>query len=131
MQRQHTERISTGAKWEDIVGYSRAVKHNNIVEITGTISLDDEGNIVGTGDAGAQTRRIIEIAQNILNQFGGDLQDVIRTRIFVTNIDEWEAIGRVHGEFFSKIKPATTMVEVSRLIIPEAKVEIEFSAILD
>jgi enamine deaminase RidA (YjgF/YER057c/UK114 family) len=131
MDQKKTSRISTGAKWEEIVGYSRAVKYENIVEITGTISLDDSGRMVGIGDAGAQTRRIIQIARNVLNEFGGELKDVIRTRIFVTNIDEWEEIGRAHGAFFGKTKPATTMVEVSRLIIPEAKVEIEFSAILD
>ncbi len=131
MDRHRIKRISTGAKWEDIVGYSRAVKYGDIVEITGTIALDDDGKIVGIGSPADQTRRIIQIADRVLRELDGSLNDVIRTRIFVTDISKWEEIGRVHGEFFKMVKPATTMVEVSRLIIPEALVEIEFSAIVE
>lgn len=121
--------ISSGAKWEDIVGYSRAVKIGNVIEVTGTVSLKD-GEPFGVGDPYLQTKRIIQIIEETLNKAGGKLTDVVRTRIFVTNIDQWESIGRAHNEFFSDIKPATTMVEVNRLITPEYLVEIEATAII-
>ena len=131
MKREYIKRISTGAIWEEIVGYSRAVKYKDRIEITGTIALDDDGKIMGVGSPADQTRRIIEIAGKVLEELGAGFEDVIRTRIFVTDITKWEEVGRVHGEYFEKSKPATTMVEVSRLIIPKAMVEIEFSAIAD
>lgn len=122
--------ISTGAKWEDIVGYSRAVKIGNIVEVTGTVAIDGSGELVGKGDPYLQTKFIILKAENVLKQLGAKLSDVIRTRIFTTDISRWEEIGKAHGEFFKDIKPCTTMVEVSRLIGDEYLVEIEFSAII-
>lgn len=124
------QKVSSGAKWEDIVGYSRAIKNGNHVEISGTIALDVDRKLVGIDNPSAQTRRIIEIAKHVLESLGGSLENVNRTRIYVTDISQWEDVGLVHGEYFEKIKPATTMVEVSKLILPEALVEIEFSAIL-
>lgn len=121
--------ISSGAKWEEVVGYSRACRIGNIIEVTGTVSLKD-GKPYGIGDPYLQTKRIIEIMEETIIKAGGQLSDVIRTRIFVTNIDQWELIGKAHNEFFNAIKPATTMVEVSRLIGPEYLVEIEASAIV-
>lgn len=124
-------KISSGAPWEDIVGYSRAVRAGNLIEVTGTIAIDSEGNSVGVMDPYIQTMEIIRIAEGVIQKAGGTLQDVIRTRIFVTDISRWEEIGRAHREFFGEIKPATTMVEVSALIRPEAMVEIEFTAVVD
>lgn len=124
-------KISSGAPWEDIVGYSRAVRAGNLIEVTGTIAIDGEGNSVGVLDPYVQTMEIIRIADRIIHQAGGSLADVIRTRIFVTDISRWEEVGRAHREFFGQIKPATTMVEVSALIRPEAMVEIEFTAAVD
>ena len=125
------KKFSSGAPWEEIVGYSRAVRAGNLIEVTGTIALDGEGNSVGVDDPYVQTVEIIRIAERILQEAGATLQDVIRTRIFVTDIGQWEAVGRAHREFFGQIKPATTMVEVSALIRPEAMVEIEFTAVVD
>jgi enamine deaminase RidA (YjgF/YER057c/UK114 family) len=124
------QRVSTGTIWEGIVGYSRAVRVGNQIAVTGTIALDEKGNLVGENDPAAQTRRIIQIAEKALKELGASLKDVYTTRIYVTDIHRWEEIGRVHGEYFGEIRPATTMVEVSRLVIPEAMVEIEFSAML-
>ena len=121
--------ISSGAKWEDIVGYSRACRIGNTVEVTGTVSLKD-GKPYGVGDPYVQTRRIIEIIEETLQKAGAELEDVLRTRIFVTEIDQWEAVGKAHHEFFHTIKPTTTMVEVSKLISPEFMVEIEATAIV-
>ncbi|MTI22640.1 RidA family protein [Fulvivirga sp. RKSG066] len=123
------ENISSGAKWEDVVGYSRAVRVGDLIEISGTVALKD-GVLVGEGDAYLQTKRIIEIAKETLSKAGARLEDVIRTRIYVTDISQWEAVGRAHGEIFASIKPATSMVEVSRLIDPGFLVEIEFTAML-
>jgi enamine deaminase RidA (YjgF/YER057c/UK114 family) len=122
--------ISTGAKWEDIVGYSRAVKIGNIIEVTGTVATDGSGEIVGKNDVYIQTKFIIIKVEKVLEQLGAKLSDVIRTRIFTTDIAKWEEIGKAHGEFFGQIKPCTTMVEVSALIDKEYLVEIEFSAVL-
>ena len=124
-------KFSSGAPWEEIVGYSRAVRVGNTIEVTGTIALDKEGNSVGVEDPYIQTVEIIKIASDILHEAGGRLEDVIRTRIYVTDISQWEAVGKGHREFFGEIRPATTMVEVSALIRPEAMVEIEFTAVLD
>jgi len=121
---------SSGAKWEDIVGYSRAVKIGNVVEVTGTVAVDEHGELVGGESAYEQTRFIIQKMQGILEKAGAGLKDVIRTRIFVTDISRWEEYGKAHGEFFHEIKPCTTMVEISRLISPEYLVEIEATAII-
>lgn len=123
------QKISSGAPWEEIVGYSRAVRAGNIIEVSGTIALDKDGNSVAVGDPYRQTIQIISIAQKVLEEAGSGLEDVIRTRIYVTDISQWEEVGRAHGELFRKIKPATSMVEVSSLIRPESLVEIEFTAI--
>ncbi|MER0440172.1 RidA family protein [Emticicia sp. W12TSBA100-4] len=122
--------VSTGAKWEDIVGYSRAVKMGNIIEVTGTVATDGSGEIVGKNDVYIQTKFIILKVEKVLEQLGASLKDVVRTRIFATDISKWEEIGKAHGEFFKDIKPCTTMVEVSALIGADYLVEIEFSAIL-
>ena len=123
------ENFSSGAPWENIVGYSRAVKIGNVIEVSGTTAVDGD-QIIGAGDAYRQTQYIFEIIEKVLTQAGAQMSDVVRTRMYVTNIDEWEAIGRAHGEFFGDIKPATTMIEVSRLIDPRLLVEIEVTAIL-
>lgn len=127
-----TERTnySSGAKWEDIVGYSRAVKVGNTVEVTGTVAVDDNSQLVGGNDAYAQTKFIIEKIAAVLQRAGASLHDVVRTRMYVTDISRWEEYGRAHGEFFRDIKPCTTMVEVSRLIAPEYLIEIEATAII-
>ena len=121
---------SSGAKWEDIVGYSRAVKVGNIIEVTGTVSVDENSRIVGENDAYAQTKFIIKKIETVLNKAGASLNDVVRTRMFVTDISQWEEYGRAHGEFFKEIRPCTTMVEVSALIAPEYLIEIEATAII-
>ncbi len=122
--------ITTGTQWEEIVGYSRAVRIGNWIAVSGTTAVDENSAVVGLGDAGAQTRFIIQKIEKALIACGANLSDVIRTRMFVTDITQWEAIGRVHGEFFSQIKPASTMVEVKALISPELLVEIEVDAII-
>ncbi len=127
------ERInySSGAKWEDIVGYSRAVKIGNTIEVTGTVAVDANNELVGKNDAYAQTRFIIEKIEAVLKRAGASLSDVVRTRMFVTDISRWEEYGRAHGEFFSTIKPCTSMIEVKGLIDPEYLIEIEATAILN
>jgi enamine deaminase RidA (YjgF/YER057c/UK114 family) len=121
---------STGAKWEDIVGYSRAVKVGNMVFVTGTVAVNAGGELVGGDDAYLQTKFILEKIQEVLERAGASLQDVVRTRLFVTDISRWEEYGRAHGEVFGTIKPCTTMVEVSKLIAPEYLIEIEADAII-
>jgi enamine deaminase RidA (YjgF/YER057c/UK114 family) len=119
---------TTGAPWEDIVGYSRAVQVGKQIEVSGTVAADENG-VVGKGDPYAQTKFIIAKIEKVLLQAGFALQDVIRTRIFVTDISRWEQVGRAHGEFFKDIKPATAMVEVSSLIEKDYLVEIEMTAV--
>jgi len=121
---------SSGAKWEDIVGYSRAVKIGNIIEVTGTVAADDNSNLVGGNNAYEQTKFIIQKIEKVLQRAGASLKDVVRTRMFVTDISRWEEYGRAHGEFFKDVKPCTTMVEVSGLIAPEYLIEIEATAII-
>jgi enamine deaminase RidA (YjgF/YER057c/UK114 family) len=122
--------ISSGTKWEDIVGYSRAVRIGNIIEVAGTTAVDEHGQVVGPGDAGEQTKFILSKIERALTSAGATLKDVVRTRMFVTNMADWEKIGNVHGLYFKDIKPAATMVEVKSLISPELLVEIEVTAIL-
>ncbi|MEW6030709.1 MAG: RidA family protein [Chloroflexota bacterium] len=124
------QNISSGVKWEDIVGYSRAVRIGNVIEVAGTTALDEAGNLVGPNDAYEQARYAIAKIERALNAAGASLEDVIRTRIFVTDISRWEQVGRAHGEFFKTIKPASTMVEIKALVSPEMLVEIEATAIL-
>ena len=121
---------SSGARWEDIVGYSRAVKIGNIIEVTGTVAAGDDSELVGGDSAYEQTKFIIQKIEKVLKKAGASLKDVVRTRMFVTDISRWKEYGRAHGEFFKEIKPCTTMVEVSALIAPEYLIEIEATAII-
>ena len=121
--------ISSGAVWEDLVGYSRAVRIGNQIEISGTTSVDGE-TVMGKGDLYFQTIFIFQKIEKTLTEAGASIKDVVRTRMYVTDISKWEEAGRAHSEFFKDIKPATSMIEVSRLINPELLIEIEVSAII-
>lgn len=125
---QKREKYSSGAKWESVVGYSRAVRVGDRIYVTGTTATDENGEIVGAGDAYAQTVQVIKNIERALKALGATLENVVRTRMFVTDISRWEEYGKAHGEFFGSILPATTMVEVSKLIDAEMLIEIEADA---
>lgn len=124
-------KISSGTKWEPIVGYSRAVRVGKIVHVSGTTATDSQGNLVGIGDAEAQTMQTLTNIKRALESVGAKLEDVVRTRIYVTDISKWEEIGKTHGKVFNEVRPTTTMIEVERLINPDMLVEIEAEAILN
>lgn len=124
------ERIASGTKWEEIVGYSRAVRVGSRIHVSGTTATDGSGRIVGRGDPYRQTQQTIDNIESALGRLGAGLDDVVRTRIFVVDIDQWQDVGRAHGERFGKARPATTMVEVRRLVDPAMLVEIEADAIV-
>jgi enamine deaminase RidA (YjgF/YER057c/UK114 family) len=123
--------ISSGTRWEEVAGYSRAVRVGNVVEVAGTTAVDENGQVVGANDPYQQTRFILAKIEKALASAGASMKDVIRTRMFVTDISRWEEIARAHGEVFGEIKPASTMVEVNRLISPELLVEIEATALIN
>ena len=124
-------RISSGTEWESHVGYSRAIRAGSQIHISGTTATDEDGDVVGEGDPYEQTKQALANVEDALVEADASLEDVVRTRMFVTDIDDWEAIGEAHGEYFGEIRPATSMLEVSRLIRPELLVEVEAVAIVE
>ena len=130
MKKGNRQSFSSGAEWEDIAGYSRAVRVGNIIEVAGTTAMKD-GVLVGKNDIYLQTKTILSIIKDAIEGLGGTIDQTVRTRMFVTDITQWESVAKAHGEVFGKIKPASTMVEVSGLIDPDMMIEIEASAIVD
>ena len=130
-ERGTRERLSTNTPWEPRVGYSRAIRVGNAIHVSGTTATDESGRLVGRGDAYAQAKQIIVNLRRALEGLGGRLEDVVRTRMYVTDIARWEEVGRAHGESFATIRPVTSMVEVRRLIDPDMLVEIEADAVVD
>jgi len=124
-------KYSSGTKWESIVGYSRAIRVGKIVYVSGTTATDSEGKLVGMGDPGKQTVQVLNNIRRALEFVGSKLEDVVRTRIYVTDISRWEEVGQAHGSVFKDIRPTTSMIEIKKLILPEILVEIEAEAILD
>jgi len=124
------ERVSSGSSYEPVIGFSRAVKIGRTIAVSGTAPIAPDGKTVGAGDPAAQTRRCLEIIVAAIEQLGGSARDVIRTRTYITRVEDWEQIGRAHGEFFADIRPASTMVKVGGLLDPEWLVEIEADAVL-
>lgn len=122
--------FSSGAQWEEIIGYSRAVKIGNVVEVTGTVASDENNQLVGRENAYEQAKYILHKIEKVLEKAGSSMKDVVRTRIYVTDITRWKEFGKAHGEVFKNIKPCTTIVEVSALISPEYLVEIEATAVI-
>jgi len=125
------QRVSSGTHWEDRVGYSRAVRAGNEVHVSGTTATDDDGNVVAPGDPYEQTKHAIGLVAEALEAADASLSDVVRTRLFVVDVDDWETVGRAHEEAFGEIRPATTMVEVSRLVDDDLVVEVEAVAICE
>jgi enamine deaminase RidA (YjgF/YER057c/UK114 family) len=128
MRRQH---VTSGTRWEEQVGYSRALRCGSTVYVSGTTATDEFGNVVGVGNAYAQAFYILEKIERSLNEAGASMREVVRTRMYVVNVEDWEAVGRAHAAFFKDIRPASTLVEVSRLIGPDYLVEIEVEAVID
>jgi reactive intermediate/imine deaminase len=124
------ENFGTGTKWEPIVGYSRAVKMGNLIFVTGTTATNETGEVMGEGDMYKQAKQTLSNIERVLARAGATMKDVVRTRIFVTDISRWEEVGRAHAEHFRDVRPATTMVEISKLIDPKMLVEIEADAVL-
>jgi enamine deaminase RidA (YjgF/YER057c/UK114 family) len=123
--------VQTGAPWESIAGYARAVRVGNVIHVAGTTAQGPDGRLVGKGDPAAQARRIFQIIEGALNELGAEMRHVVRTRMYVTDISRWEEVARVHGEVFADIRPVTAMVEVKGLVDPDMMVEIEAEAIFD
>lgn len=124
------QNVGSGAQWESVAGYSRAVRVGNVVHVAGTVGIDEQGQVVGPGDAYAQARQALRIIERALAAVGASVADVVRTRMYVTDISRWEEVGRAHGEVFGDVRPAATMVQVAALIAPEYLVEIEAEAIV-